>query len=332
MPVELGVEWLFSGNLSATAFLENRIHSVEWDKLDGVAYGSNYYDKRDELPRAGLGLTWRFGGDGSPVPVPKAPEVVKQVVKEVAAPVVEKVVAPLDADKDGVIDNLDKCPNTPAGVAVDGNGCPVDADKDGVADYLDKCPNTPAGVAVDAKGCPVDSDKDGIADYLDKCPNTPTGIAIDAKGCPVDSDKDGIADYLDKCPNTMVGEKVDSTGCVEIKFEKGTKLTLNGILFPSGKSEIDPSSEPVLSHAASAIKTAPQAKIEIAGFTDNSGKAKSNQALSAKRAQAVKAYLVKLGVPAKQIAAKGYGAAQPVADNKTEEGRSKNRRIEFRVK
>jgi outer membrane protein OmpA-like peptidoglycan-associated protein len=121
--------------------------------------------------------------------------------------------APKDTDKDGVSDKNDKCPNTPAGVAVTPDGCPVDTDKDGVADYLDKCPGTPAGVAVTPDGCPIDSDKDGVADYIDKCSNTPAGVAVTPDGCPIDSDKDGVADYLDKCPNTPIGVKVNANGC-----------------------------------------------------------------------------------------------------------------------
>jgi len=68
-----------------------------------------------------------------------------------------------------------------------------DSDGDGVPDRLDKCPDTPKGVAVDADGCPPDSDGDGVPDYLDKCPNTPTGVQVDADGCPLDSDGDGVA-------------------------------------------------------------------------------------------------------------------------------------------
>ena len=62
---------------------------------------------------------------------------------------------PLDSDNDGVIDSLDKCPNTPAGTPVDKNGCALDSDNDGVIDSLDKCPNTPAGFKVDKNGCAV---------------------------------------------------------------------------------------------------------------------------------------------------------------------------------
>jgi len=74
----------------------------------------------------------------------------------------------------------------PPCVALDINGRPVDSDKDCVPDYLDKCPNTPAGVDVDkdgCPGCPVDSDNDGVIDCLDKCPNTPAGATVDKDGC-----------------------------------------------------------------------------------------------------------------------------------------------------
>ncbi|MBK8803196.1 MAG: OmpA family protein [Fibrobacteres bacterium] len=328
MPVELGVEWLLTRNVSVTGFAETRVHAVDWDKLDGIATSGGYFDKRDDLYRAGIGLTWRFGLDS--VSVPKVPEVapVTKIVQEVKPAAIVKV----DSDLDGVLDPMDKCANTPAGIKVDGSGCPIDSDKDGVADHQDKCAATPVGVKVDASGCPIDTDKDGIADFQDKCASTPSGVAVDASGCPVDSDKDGVADFQDKCPNTAAGVKVDATGCQEIKIEKGAKLTLEGIVFKIGSADIDSSSAPNLAQAARAIKAAPTAKIEIAGFTDNVGNKAKNQALSAKRAKSVQAYLVKLGVGAKQVTSKGYGSAQPIGDNKTEDGRSKNRRIEFRVK
>ena len=120
---------------------------------------------------------------------------------------------PLDGDNDGVSDLKDKCPGTPAGVAVDSLGCPVDTDADGVADYLDKCLDTPADVSVDSVGCPVDTDADGVADYLDKCPATPVGVKVNVQGCPIDTDGDGIPDYLDKCP-TVAGVAANQ-GCPE---------------------------------------------------------------------------------------------------------------------
>ena len=102
--------------------------------------------------------------------------------------------APIDSDRDGVTDDKDKCPNTPAGTKVDAQGCPLDSDRDGVTDDKDKCPNTPAGTKVDAQGCPLDSDRDGVTDDKDKCPSTPAGTTVDAQGCPLDSDRDGLID------------------------------------------------------------------------------------------------------------------------------------------
>jgi OmpA-OmpF porin, OOP family len=129
-----------------------------------------------------------------------------------------------DSDGDGVKDNLDKCPKTPKGEAVDASGCSAsqrDTDGDGVKDNLDKCPNTPPGEKVDANGCSaaqLDADGDGVPDGVDKCPGTPKGEPVDASGCSAsqrDTDGDGVKDGLDKCPDTPKGEAVDANGCSE---------------------------------------------------------------------------------------------------------------------
>ena len=171
-----------------------------------------------------------------------------------------------------------------------------------------------------------------IGDEIDKCLGTPSQVAVDAEGCPIDADKDGVPDYLDKCLRSAAGEAIDSTGCPDARFAKGSKTVLAGVVFVPGKPDLAPASDSVLAKFAAILKKAPKAKIEIAGFTDNQGKAKANQILSTKRAEAVVSHLVRLGVPAAQISAKGYGSAQPIADNKTKEGRARNNRIEFRAK
>jgi hypothetical protein len=76
----------------------------------------------------------------------------------------------------------------------------------------------------------------------------------------------------------------------------------------------------------------PTVNIEVAGHTDSDGEDAANQALSEKRAQAVADYLVKAGLPANRFTAVGYGSAQPIASNDTEDGKAQNRRIEFTVK
>lgn len=118
-----------------------------------------------------------------------------------------------DADRDGVRDGDDMCPNTPEGVEVDRDGCPLDTDNDGVPDHKDACPGTPANTPVNPSGCPKDEDGDGVPDYIDRCPGTPAGAPVNEQGCPLDSDGDGAPDYLDKCPNTPVGAPVDQFGC-----------------------------------------------------------------------------------------------------------------------
>ncbi len=244
-----------------------------------------------------------------------------------------------DSDGDGIPDSRDMCPNTPAGVKVDADGCPLDSDGDGVADYLDKCPNTPAGVKVDASGCPLDADGDGVPDYLDKCPNTPSGVAVNANGCPLDSDGDGVPDYLDKCPNTPKGIQVDSSGCpikkdtvvitkpVEIK-----SLVLSGDAnFEFNKSELLSRAYGVLDSLAITMKEHPEYKWEIDGYTDGVGSARYNKKLSEKRAQSVVDYLVNKGVERSSLKIVGYGEENPIATNKTVEGRSMNRRVEIKL-
>jgi outer membrane protein OmpA-like peptidoglycan-associated protein len=236
---------------------------------------------------------------------------------------------PTDADKDGVFDGLDKCPNTPVGAQVDASGCPTDADKDGVFDGLDKCANTPTGTPVDATGCPRDSDNDGVNDAADRCPNTPAGAQVDGAGCPTDADKDGVFDGLDKCPNTPAGRQVDANGC-PVLFEENKPLILQGVTFATGRAELTGNSRTVLDLVAQSLIGWPDLKVEVAGFTDNTGSSAVNQRLSQARADAVRTYLISKGVPAARLTAKGYGPAQPIADNRTTAGREKNRRVELR--
>jgi OmpA-OmpF porin, OOP family len=118
-----------------------------------------------------------------------------------------------DSDGDGILNNRDRCPDTPAGAQVDGRGCPRDTDGDGVPDGVDRCASTVAGASVDASGCTHDSDGDNIPDGLDRCPGTPAGVLVDPRGCPKDSDGDGIPDGHDRCSATPHGATVDALGC-----------------------------------------------------------------------------------------------------------------------
>ena len=182
----------------------------------------------------------------------------------------------------------------------------------------------PAAVAVP----PVepDSDKDGVPDSRDKCPATPPGVAVDKDGCPLDSDKDGVPDYLDKCPGTPAGVAVDKDGC-PVPPEK-VSMTLN-VEFDTGKADIKSKYHDEIGKVAAFLKKYPKATGTIEGHTDNVGNAAMNQKLSQRRAESVKNYLVQdFGIDPARLSAKGYGMTRPIADNKTAEGRQKNRRIE----
>jgi outer membrane protein OmpA-like peptidoglycan-associated protein len=126
---------------------------------------------------------------------------------------VDETGCPSDSDADGVPDGVDRCANTPPGAEVNGTGCTRDSDGDNIADGLDRCPDTESGVLVDPNGCPRDADGDAIPDGLDRCSETPKGATVDALGCPGDEDGDGVLDGLDRCPRTPAGASIDANGC-----------------------------------------------------------------------------------------------------------------------
>jgi len=151
-----------------------------------------------------------------------------------------------------------------------------------------------------------------------------------------DSDGDGVADQFDKCPNTPAGTVVDGSGC-PIVFPKPDTVKMAGaataspysnIQFEFDSSVLKTSSYPVLD-ATSADLRASSATVTLAGYASSEGTAAHNMRLSRDRANSVKTYLVNSGVDAKRLKIKAYGETHPIADNSTEEGRIKNRRVEF---
>lgn len=143
---------------------------------------------------------------------------------------------------------------------------------------------------------PKDSDGDGVFDNLDKCPETPRGVAVDAEGCP----------------------------------RRGS-ATLQGVTFEFDSAQLTAESRPVLDDVAADLKKYPRLQVELQGHTDSKGSDAYNLKLSNQRAQSVRDYLLSQGVSSQQLVAKGYGESQPVADNKTEEGRTENRRVVMQV-
>jgi len=107
------------------------------------------------------------------------------------------------------------------------------------------------------------------------------------------------------------------------------KLTLEGVNFDNDSAKLRPESIAILDNAAATLKEWGEVKVEVAGHTDSVNSDAYNLRLSQRRAEAVRAYLIKQGVAADRLTAKGYGEANPVADNKTADGRYQNRRVEL---
>jgi OOP family OmpA-OmpF porin len=330
-----GVEWLFAKQPKYDWFLSGAVGGMKVNTDQGP-------DFTRPMASLGLGQAWEFGvNDAIRWEVRADQELSKTRLPSKSLTNFQALVgyswglgAPLDSDGDGVADRIDQCPSTPKGAKVDTKGCPLDGDHDGVYDGLDQCPTTPAGVKVDVKGCPLDSDGDGVTDDIDQCPDTPKGDAVDAKGCslPKDSDGDGITDDKDACPTVAAPNTPD--GCPPkpepvAEAPAPHKLVLVGIHFDTDSFHIRSESLPKLEDAVDKLKKWDDAKIEVAGYTDSRYTAAYNLQLSKRRASAVRSYLTSKGIDPARLVAVGYGESNPVASNKTKEGRFQNRRVEM---
>jgi len=319
LAAELGAQFWLSSKLSLR--LGARYHILPGNDLDNVGIGSwdverdpQYVDANRGLLQGVIGATLWFGGSR-------------------------------DRDRDGIPDHLDDCPGVPEDLDgfEDTDGCPdYDNDGDGIPDDMDLCPDEAEDFDgfQDGDGCPdPDNDGDGIPDHLDQCPDQPEDFDgfQDDDGCPdPDNDGDGVLDHLDRCPDTPAGVAVDEFGCPEPEAEAAPEiraldsgLVLEGVTFKSGSAQVLPSSLAVLQKVADSLKQHPEVRVEVQGHTDAAGSAEFNRDLSARRAIAVRDFLIQLGVSPSRVTAVGLGEDYPVTTNATAEGRAKNRRVEL---
>jgi len=257
----------------------------------------------------------------------------------------------LDSDNDGIPNSIDLCRDAPETIngVYDDDGCPeADQDADGVGDERDECPLVAEDRDgfEDDDGCiDPDNDADGVLDGVDDCPLKAEDLDgfMDEDGCPdLDNDADGIADVDDACP--VDAERYngldDEDGCPDeglaaLEMENGRAVRIvifERVYFETASAAIAPVSHGVLDAVAEVLTVFPEVKsLEIGGHTDSQGDDAYNLDLSARRAESVMRFLVARGVSASRLVAQGFGESVPIDTNDTEEGRQRNRRVEFLV-
>jgi outer membrane protein OmpA-like peptidoglycan-associated protein len=230
----------------------------------------------------------------------------------------------------------------------DDKPAPADSDKDGLLDDVDECPDDPEDKDgfEDDDGCPEpDNDRDGIGDSDDNCPMEPEDRDRwqDDDGCPEpDNDGDGVEDGKDECPNDpeVVNGFEDEDGCPDEAGKKKQVVVkrdrieiLDKVYFAYDSDRILPKSYDLLDNIARVINEHTEIPmIFIEGHTDSDGNDGYNLTLSDRRAKSVMRYLVETGkVASERLKAQGFGETKPVADNSTEDGKATNRRVEFRI-
>ena len=258
----------------------------------------------------------------------------------------------LDNDKDTIPDREDLCPDDPEDFDgyKDADGCPdPDNDKDGIPDLADRCVDeaeTFNGYQ-DEDGCPdskptYDTDGDGYKDDVDRCPFDAEDFDEweDEDGCPEkDNDLDGIVDELDQCPieREVFNGFEDEDGCPDeaptrVRIEKERIVISDKIYFEYNKAIIEVVSYDLLGEIAALIINHPDiTKVRVEGHTDSDGDDVYNRKLSQARAEAVVDYLVGRGVERSRLDPAGFGETRPIADNDTDMGKARNRRVEFLI-
>ncbi len=303
--IDLGLKYSVSENLCIK--LEGGFHYPNTDNIDDISTGTN----KDFYATTILGISYSLFGSK-------------------------------DSDGDGILDDMDQCPNEPEDFDgfQDEDGCPdVDNDQDGILDFKDKCPDTPEDFDgfQDEDGCPdIDNDGDGIIDELDECPNEAEDFDKfqDEDGCPdIDNDGDGILDTEDKCPDVpgpRSNNGCPSEGNIEGENTKAPKEIVIECeaTFTQEKADILPEAITELDRIVKILLLYPDADWRIEGHTDKQESGNLMiRSLSLRRAEAILNYFVSKGLPSYQFTVYDMGDKFPVANNNTEYGRMKNRRI-----
>jgi outer membrane protein OmpA-like peptidoglycan-associated protein len=181
----------------------------------------------------------------------------------------------------------------------------------------------------------TDRDGDGVVDELDRCPDE---SGVPESGCPdLDLDKDGVDNANDRCPDVaeIVNGIEDRDGCPdEVPPEvRGLVGPIAGVVFDFNKATFKPQSFAALDRIVEILLRYPEVRIEVSGHVDSKGSDDfARRARTAgRRAEAVQRYLVTQGVAGERVVTRDAHDEEPIADNKTAEGRARNRRVEIKL-
>ncbi|HMB55990.1 MAG TPA: OmpA family protein [Arenimonas sp.] len=155
----------------------------------------------------------------------------------------------------------------------------------------------------------------------------PPPPVVEATCADKDDDGDGVNNCNDKCPGSAAGQAIGPDGC-----PVPLTIDLKGVNFDFDKDTLRPDAVAILDEAVSILSKYPQLRVEVAGHTDSIGTEQYNEGLSQRRAKVVYDYLTGHGIDAgRLVGPNGFGESKPIDDNKTKEGRARNRRTELNV-
>ncbi len=211
----------------------------------------------------------------------------------------------------------------------------TDWDGDGVHDRLDRCNNTSKGCMVDSYGCGSDFDDDGVCDGVDQCNDTQPGTKVDKHGCPVGKKGYSTQPSAQKAPVSPQPAKPaqdDTPDEVQKQLTAKGTIRLENVYFEPNSAKLTPDSEEALRKVGRSLEKYPDLRFEIEGHTDSKGAANVNQRLSEQRAHSVREFLIyNFKLTPSNYTARGYGETRLENDERNDEERMRNRRVEMRL-